>query len=102
MSDLKESESIIEDLPLEVNTMRIIGKKMCDWEGSPHYLSEDVQPIDLIASIDELQGFALGSAIKYASRYNKTKNKKDLIKAVDFLQILLGYLAIKETRQKEM
>lgn len=65
--------------------------------GSKHY-HQEVQPIELIASNEALEGFCIGSIIKYASRYHNTQNNKDLIKIVDYAQILLGYKTIQEVK----
>ena len=74
--------------------MREVGRALTTTEGSAHYNYAEIQPIELIASIGKLEGFAIGSTIKYASRFVVTKNSKDLIKAVDFLQILLGQIEL--------
>ena len=84
---------------VDVNLYRKVGKMLSETIGSDHYNVSDVQPIELISSIGYLEGFALGGAIKYTSRFKQTNNKKDLIKAIDMLQIYLGYLEVETTKQ---
>ena len=79
--------------------MREVGRALTVTDGSAHYNYSEVQPLDLAASIGQLEGFCTVSAIKYASRFGVTRNKKDLIKAVDLLQVLLGYLELKTIPQ---
>lgn len=76
---------------MSLDQMREVGRVLSQTDGSAHYNYTQVQPLDLIASISQLEGFCVGSAIKYASRFGVTRNKKDLIKAIDLLQVLLGY-----------
>lgn len=68
------------------------GKAFCNTEGSEHYKSKDdgVEPIDLMISIGVIEGFCLGNIIKYAARYKKTQDVKDLNKAIDYAHIICG------------
>lgn len=86
---------------MSIDTMREVGRALTVTDGSAHYNYTEVQPIDLIASVNQLEGFCIGSAIKYSSRFGITRNKKDLIKAVDLLQVLLGYLELKTIPQEK-
>ena len=79
---------------------RTVGRILSETEGSEHYI-QPLQSIELIEANGNLQGFALGSIIKYASRFNQTNNSKDLIKIIDYAQILLGHKELSATRQKE-
>lgn len=75
----------------DVYEYRKKGKALCETEGSDHYKSpEEVEPIDLIVSNKMIEPFALASIIKYASRYSRTKNLKDLQKIADYAHILAG------------
>ena len=62
----------------------------CDTEGSEHYKEGGVEPLDLIIAKDIIEDFCLGSILKYAARFKKTRNLKDLIKISDYAQILCG------------
>lgn len=98
MSEVKEGTIDETDYRMSVDTMREVGRALSITDGSTHYNYTEVQPLDLAASIGQLEGFCIVSAIKYASRFGVTRNKKDLIKAVDLLQVLLGYLEIQSTQ----
>lgn len=78
------------------------GKEFCQTDGSEHYKnSNDVEPLDLIIALGYGEGFCMGSAIKYASRFNKTKNPEDLKKISDYAQILAGVVLVdKEEKVK--
>lgn len=74
-----------------ITEIRAQGREFCQTEGSRHYRSAvGVEAIDLIIGEDLDEGFCLGSIIKYASRYKKTRNLKDLVKISDYAQILCG------------
>lgn len=55
---------------------------------SDKYARGGVETIDLIASKVDLDSFAIGNALKYLSRYPSTKNKKDLLKATHYIQMV--------------
>lgn len=80
---------------------RRVGNMLSNTEGSSHYI-QDIQSIELIESNGDLQPFALSSIIKYATRYKKTKNSKDLIKIIDYAKILLGYVEIARVKEEEV
>lgn len=72
--------------------LRQAGIEGCKTLGSDHYKnSDEIEPLDLMQSVGILEGFCLGSIIKYAARYNKTHNQKDLAKIADYAHILYGY-----------
>lgn len=98
MSEVKSDTLDETDYRISIDQMREVGRVLTTTDGSAHYNYTAVQPIDLLASINQLEGFCIGSAIKYSSRFGVTRNKKDLIKAVDLLQVLLGYLEIQSTQ----
>jgi len=57
--------------------------------GSDHYKTGKVEPIDLYDSLDILKPFCLASIIKYASRNtNKELSVKDMDKIIHYAQIL--------------
>jgi len=75
---------------LTVYEARARGREYCQTEGSDHYQGSSPEPLDLIISQGYAEGFCLGGAIKYASRYQRTRELGDLRKAVDMLHILCG------------
>lgn len=70
--------------------LRKIGIAKCSTEGSEHYKSLGAEPIDLMVSNDIIEGFCLGNIIKYATRFKKTQNVKDLMKVADYAHIMCG------------
>jgi len=61
-------------------------------EGSEHYKTGGTEPIDLYAAGGFLQGFAIGSIIKYAFRNRSgAMNVKDLNKIKHYCDILISY-----------
>ena len=75
-----------------VYELRKAGIEVCTTQGSNHYKTSDqIEPLELTAAIGALEGFALGSIIKYAARYTETKNQSDLAKIADYAHILAGY-----------
>lgn len=77
---------------LNVYEARHRGRDYCNnWEGEDHYKEDGgTEPIDLMISNGTIEGFCIGSILKYAGRFPKTKNIKDLKKAADYAQILAG------------
>lgn len=72
-------------------------KEHIDGTHNGHYSTEgEIQPIDLIKSKGVLSEFCYGSIIKYVTRFNKTKNLKDLLKAGHYLQMWYDSISIKE------
>jgi hypothetical protein len=69
---------------------RRAGREYCNTEGSEHYKGGEVEPLDLIFALGYGEGFCMGSAIKYASRYKNTRNLDDLKKVSDYAHILCG------------
>ena len=62
-----------------------------------HYVSQDrsgktVQVNDILISSGHAEGFYIGSAIKYLSRFGKKngRNRKDILKAIHFVVLLLS------------
>lgn len=59
-------------------------------EGSGHYKCGEVEPIDLMKSLDILQAFAVGNIIKYASRQaTQGLNVGDLTKMKHYIDMLI-------------
>jgi hypothetical protein len=56
-----------------------------------HYVTKDIQVIDIWESMDSLDTTARDTAIKYLCRYGKKagKNKKDLLKAVHYIMLIM-------------
>lgn len=76
---------------IDVYTARKTGRKYCnDTEGSKHYVQPGVEAMDLIISLGYHKGYCLGSAIKYLSRFKRTKQLGDLRKASDMIHIYVG------------
>lgn len=83
-----------------VYEVRAIGRDYCQTEGSDHYKGKDIiEPIELMISQDMSEHFCLGSIIKYATRFKRTRNLGDLKKVSDYAHILTGVELIK---RKEM
>ena len=58
-----------------------------------HYKQGNIQPIDLIKDMGDLEPFCLGNAIKYIVRCRyKGNKKKDIEKAIDYLNMVLKEL----------
>ena len=75
----------------DIYQLRQAGNNYCQTDGSEHYKTEDkVEPIELIIALGYGEGFCLGSMIKYAARFGKTKNLNDLKKISDYACILAG------------
>ena len=74
-----------------IDHWRLLGTTASQEVLSPEHYDANVQPIDLIESVGALEGFCIGSIIKYASRYPDTNNTKDLLKVIDYARILIGY-----------
>jgi len=52
-----------------------------------HYATGEVEPMDLIEAVGRGE-FALGCVIKYVSRFKRTENSLDLVKAAHYLSRL--------------
>lgn len=88
--------------PPTVYEAREKGRKYCETEGSDHYMLPGVEPLDLIISCGYVEGFCLGSIIKYAVRFGETGNPEDLKKIADYAHILCGVeIADEEVRCDE-
>ena len=71
--------------------LRKAGIEGCKTEGSKHYKNNDeIEPLDLMQACGVLEGFCIGSIIKYAFRYTDTHQQKDLAKIADYAHILYG------------
>ena len=76
---------------LNVYQARHKGRDFCNQtEGENHYKEGGVEPLDLMIAKDIIEDFCLGSMLKYAGRFKKTRNLKDLVKVSDYAQILCG------------
>ena len=56
-----------------------------------HYVAKDIQVVDIWHSIGSLETTARDTAIKYLIRYGKKqgKNKKDLLKAIHYIILMM-------------
>lgn len=70
---------------------RGVGKQYCKTNGTDHYKNGNVEPLDLIIQQGLIKDFALGSIIKYATRFKHTRNLDDLRKIADYAHILCGF-----------
>lgn len=77
-----------------LDEVRVRGKVFCQTEGSQHYQAEEgegnIEPLDLMIAKGMAEDFCLGSIIKYATRFKKTRNPKDLKKVSDYAHIMAG------------
>lgn len=73
---------------------RAKGTQFCQTEGSAHYQAEEgegnIEPMDLMIAKGLAEDFCLGSIIKYATRFKKTRNLNDLKKVSDYAHIMTG------------
>jgi hypothetical protein len=82
---------------------RATGREYCNkTEGSAHYKGGSVEPLDLIAAKEMAEGFCIGSIIKYAARFPKTRNLDDLKKVADYAHILCGIELTKKQEATEV
>ena len=84
---------------IRIDDVRQRGRSYCHTDGSDHYRTGEVEPIEYIISQDYIEGFALANIIKYASRYQTSRNLDDLKKAADYAQILCGVELIRRDRE---
>jgi len=58
---------------------------------SQHYVSKDIQVVDMWESLGTLETTSRDTAIKYLARYGKKggKNKKDLLKAMHYIILMM-------------
>jgi hypothetical protein len=61
-------------------------------QGSSHYKSFKVEPIDYYVSLGIFEHFAIGNIIKYASRYAILHKAEDLDKATHYAALLKAYM----------
>lgn len=72
-------------------------------DGSKHYKTNGVEPIDLYKSGDMFHDFALASIIKYAFRSRKGENldnatfEKNLKKIIHYTELLLASIVVEKT-----
>jgi len=79
----------------ECKDVDVIGQDRDMFEApvNPHYKQGEIQPIDLIKDMGDLEPFCLGNAIKYIVRCrHKGSKKKDIEKAIDYLNMVLKEL----------
>lgn len=82
-----------------VYELREIGRKACHTEGSDHYKAGGIEPIQLYISKGIAEDFFICNIIKYATRYPKTRNLKDLQKAADYAVLMAGLHVLKDGPQ---
>lgn len=86
---------------MTVYEARHAGRKFCcDTEGSEHYKSSEIEPMDLFISKGTHEDFCLDSIVKYAIRYKTTRNLADLKKISDYSHILSGVELLKQGQKK--
>lgn len=101
-TDLEGENKEQDNGTLTVYDARKAGQDYCaDFQGSDHYKSAGVEPMDLLIASGMALDFSLGNVIKYARRYKNTKNIKDLVKMVDYAHIGLGLEVIAKEEQNE-
>jgi hypothetical protein len=72
-------------------------------QGSTHYKTGDVEPIDLYKSGDMLHDFALASIIKYAFRSRRSEGAdkvtviKNLKKIIHYAELILTTIVVENT-----
>lgn len=85
---------IHEGRTIDIDFYRTAGKLHCNTEGSEHYvdLREDggIDAIEMAIVNNKFEDFAIVNIIKYALRFGKTRNLKDLKKISDYAHILCG------------
>lgn len=77
----------------ELNTIyyyRDKGREYCNTEGSGHYISKEIEPVDVAIVNNMFEDFALTNIVKYAIRFKDTRNPDDLKKISDYATILCG------------
>lgn len=84
---------------IDVYELRQVGREYCQTEGSEHYKSRTIEPIDYLYANNLLEDFAIGNIIKYATRFKHTRNPADLKKVSDYAHILCGTELIKKAEQ---
>lgn len=82
-------------MPKTIETIYEIRQKgieLCKTDGSEHYKcgENEVEAMEFAISKNRHQDFILTSIIKYADRYGKTGNLKDLAEVSDYAHILAG------------
>lgn len=75
---------------MTVYEARKAGREYCNTEGSKHYKGGGVEPLDLTIAKGLHDGFCIGNIIKYATRFQQTRNLDDLKKVSDYAHILCG------------
>lgn len=75
-----------------VYEIRQKGIELCKTDGSEHYKGkeDEIEAIEFAISRGRFEDFAITSIIKYADRYSRTRNLKDLAKISDYSHILAG------------
>ena len=82
---------------MTIYEIREAGRRYCYTEGAPHYKKDGPEPIELTIARGHGEGFCIGSILKYAGRFSKTRNLDDLKKIADYAHILCGLELAKET-----
>ena len=55
-----------------------------------HYKSFNIEPIEYIEANGWSEGFYIGNIIKYVTRYKRKNGVEDLIKAMDYIRLLIA------------
>ena len=75
------------------------GREYCQTDGSEHYREGGLEPMDLIIAKGLAEDFCISNIVKYAIRFKKTQNLKDLAKVSDYAHILCG---VKDNEQMSL
>jgi hypothetical protein len=69
---------------------------MSDVKNLPHYTQFKFQPIDFIRANKDLLDFMQANVIKYVCRYKLKNGKEDLLKARNYLDMLIEECDLEE------
>lgn len=73
-----------------IKHINMIRDMLTDKINNEHYKKLDIEPIDYILA--NKMNFCEGNIIKYVSRYKEKGGKEDLLKAKEYLEILIKKL----------
>lgn len=70
---------------------RKVGQEYCKTDGANHYKSENgIEPAEFAIANNMHEEWMLINIVKYAMRFQDTRNPKDLMKIADYAHILCG------------
>lgn len=84
-----------------VYEIRKLGKENCQTEGSDHYKGnpDEIEPLEYAVQNGMFEDWAIINIVKYATRFKKSRNIKDLAKVADYAHILCGVEILKEEKK---